>query len=1078
MGRFAWTRNHPFLLGALALLLLAGLWIGYSLATFDLNDYRSQLQDRLETRLAMPVRLGDAKLRLRDAGIAITFNDVIIGSDTSKASLVAPDVWLLFEWSALFRQELRFSKIGLLHPVVRITLSEPSSETLTSQALPPLLAGGHSILEGLSIQTLEIRDGQAQFIPQAQPDRTSQFSFEAVNLHISHLGLGQTATFTLTAAMSQNNQPASINLTGMAELPDSITAWADTRLDLNTDVSHLEGASISQLPVLPPFGFTLTGQMAFESRVTGTLTEGLTLSTKLTSDDMTLSSSRLPAPYPLRHFRADATLNRKGSRFQLQDMSLNLDGMRLTGNASLQQAEDNNQLDLQLTQGDLPLESLLHFLPNQQEFPFRPTSSGSIWLEQGQVKVAFGGTTAATTLETLRLGGTLQDLSWQLNPATTATLTRLHFSSDGPLLKLVDGKGTIGSTPLGFNGLVDLSDFKAPNLDLILKGTTQSGELLALLGKSLKPAPQISGALPFAAKLSGTPKHLNLDLDVNLEAVAVIAPERFSLPPTPGSGLQLHGLLSGQRFDIEHAHLQLQPFSGRIAGRLDWSKQPTIAIQGLLEVTDAAKLQPRAPLLKKLRLEGAANLKFSLDGPLRQPETLAVLTLHDLSFSMHGIIADISKLQGKVHLTRTGLESEELLARIGTSPVTFSARLADWANPNLVLDIRADQVRADDLIFYSDQTYLHDLESRVEITPDKVAFTPARVRLPNGTQAKVTGQVTHQPQVKVELDITSEFAHIEEVIGLWGKVSPEAREARRVRQETRTAGHKPYQVIIRARADKGELYGMNFQDAVGTIEQIPGQLRIRPLDFRVDGGDCTAQVLVDFDKDQPPLLRISGHAQDVDAYRIYNELLKQKSILRGSLSGDFYLQGQIGEGYLPSSFGSFDVEIKDGVLRKFHVLSKIFSLLNVSQLFVLKLPDMDLEGMPFDTITGSLVMKNGVLSSEKLLVKSEAMNQSYIGQFDLVNKQVDFTLAIQPLRTVDKILSKIPIAGWLLTGEEKALITTHFSVKGPFDKPEISAQPVTSLSEKTLGLIRRTLGLPVKLVTDPSILWGSGSEKK
>ena len=220
------------------------------------------------------------------------------------------------------------------------------------------------------------------------------------------------------------------------------------------------------------------------------------------------------------------------------------------------------------------------------------------------------------------------------------------------------------------------------------------------------------------------------------------------------------------------------------------------------------------------------------------------------------------------------------------------------------------------------------------------------------------------------------------------------------------------------------------------------------------------------------MLRVAGHAEDVDALQVYRELLKQKNILRGKLDGDFFVNGEIGANYLPSSYGNFSILVHDGVLHEFPVLSKIFSLLNVSQLFALQLPDMDQEGMPFNKLTGHFTLDKGVLGTEDLKIESEAMNQSYMGELNLVNKVGDFQVAIHPLGTVDKIVSSVPIAGWLLTGEDGALLTAHFSVEGKIGDFSVNAMPLDTLTEPTIGLLRRVLGLPFKLLEDPQILWG------
>jgi len=165
------------------------------------------------------------------------------------------------------------------------------------------------------------------------------------------------------------------------------------------------------------------------------------------------------------------------------------------------------------------------------------------------------------------------------------------------------------------------------------------------------------------------------------------------------------------------------------------------------------------------------------------------------------------------------------------------------------------------------------------------------------------------------------------------------------------------------------------------------------------------------------------------------------------------------------------------VLRRFQVLSKVFSLLNVSQIFALRLPDMSLEGMPYSHLSANALVRDGRLTTEDLFIESPAMNLSLVGEVDLAGNTIDAVLGVKPLRTVDKIVTKIPIAGWILTGEEKALITAHFKVTGNRADPSVYPVPVTSLSEKVFGIFRRVLGLPGKVITDVGqALQGDGAE--
>jgi hypothetical protein len=87
-------------------------------------------------------------------------------------------------------------------------------------------------------------------------------------------------------------------------------------------------------------------------------------------------------------------------------------------------------------------------------------------------------------------------------------------------------------------------------------------------------------------------------------------------------------------------------------------------------------------------------------------------------------------------------------------------------------------------------------------------------------------------------------------------------------------------------------------------------------------------------------------------------------------------------------------------------------------------------------------------------------------------------MAIHPLGTVDKIVTRVPVAGWLLTGDDKALLTAHFSISGQVGDVSVMIMPLDTLSEPTIGLLRRTLGLPFKLIEDPQILWGGDPDEE
>jgi hypothetical protein len=436
-----------------------------------------------------------------------------------------------------------------------------------------------------------------------------------------------------------------------------------------------------------------------------------------------------------------------------------------------------------------------------------------------------------------------------------------------------------------------------------------------------------------------------------------------------------------------------------------------------------------------------------------------VATLDQVGVHLTSVIADINDARGEILIHPGHAESRNLTLKLGSSPLDIQARVNNFKNPAIDIRVQGDSVRSDDVIFHNDQAYLRQLDGHLVIDAGGISFEPVKVRLDGGTQATVRGKVSNFSAPEVVLDIDAGYGNIDEVIALWNRPqgSPPPPE-KPSEQRTR--------MFIAATAHQGQLGNLRFQNARGEITLRRGVLTIFPLQFAVGAGTCQGHVAVDLSKGPPALLKMSGHLENFDAFAIYHELLQRKGLVTGTLEGDFYLEGRAGQRFLETSNGGFSFTVAQGVLQKFRFLSKVFSIFNVSQILTLQLPDMDKTGMPFSSLKATAALDQGTLSTHDLFIESNAMNLSLIGDLDLKEDTLDMVLGVKPLRTVDQIVTNIPIAGWLLAGDEKALITAHFEIKGPSSDPEVSAIPVSSISGQVLGIFKRVLGLPGKVVSD------------
>ncbi len=797
-----------------------------------------------------------------------------------------------------------------------------------------------------------------------------------------------------------------------------------------------------------------------------------------------LPSPAYTDPIRFKKLLASGRLQIHGKHPGINNLSLEIDESRLTGSIGLASLEKPFPTTVTLLDSNLTVTQIKQWLPDDQKSTHAMQQNlhnqGSLQIEHAEIAL-LEDASSQKKWRVDRLQGELRKITLDLEEGPVVEVVSLPFSFADNRWQINNGQGRLGSHQLTINGTGEYNEGDIVFTSLDFSSDIRPFKLLEEWHISPQHTLTTSGTIGLIGHLEGPFNRLKLDLQTDLSQFSINHPDGLQIIPGPEDKLTLHGTLTPEKISIDHSALKWSVLEGHLSGSFNKQAPDSLEIEALLTINNLARLAEVLPVLEKWKLRGQADLRIYQKGLPENNLPEMTLTLRDAGLKATRVIADLNQINGRAQVTTSGLVAENLRVHIGESPLTVQARIEDFANPRLLLDVKTPSIHADDLIFPSGKAILRDINGHLEIDKDGLTLAPVDVRLDGGTDASVRGTISFHPPYDVQLDITSEFARISEVIGLWSDQSEASKKRSTSNRDEaeKTKGTKDQKEIrINASVKSGDLYGMSFHDATAVIVPTHNRLSIHPLDLSVGEGFCNAQVITDFSTNGPTLLRISGHAQDVDALEVYRELLNQKNIVRGKLRGDFYVSGEIGSNYLPSSYGNFSIQIHDGVLHQFPVLSKVFSLLNVSQIFALQLPDMDQEGMPFDLLSANFRLDKGILKSEDLKIQSEAMNQAYSGQFDLVKQEIDLNLAIHPLGTVDKIVTRIPLVGWLLTGDDKAVLTAYFSVEGKAGDTSVIPLPLGTITGPTFGLLKRTLGLPFKLIEDPQILWGGDSEPK
>jgi len=185
------------------------------------------------------------------------------------------------------------------------------------------------------------------------------------------------------------------------------------------------------------------------------------------------------------------------------------------------------------------------------------------------------------------------------------------------------------------------------------------------------------------------------------------------------------------------------------------------------------------------------------------------------------------------------------------------------------------------------------------------------------------------------------------------------------------------------------------------------------------------------------------------------------------ISGMFELKGDItgegtGETLVRSLSGPIHFVSKKGRIDRFNVLMQIFSLLNITEIFRGRLPDLRSQGFAYNSVTVDGRVNEGRLALTRALLDGSSMNIACTGHVDLLKETLELTVLAAPFKTADRIVRMLPVIGYIL---DNTLVSIAVRVTGDLKNPRVEYLPVSMLESGMRGIMERTLEAPVKVLT-------------
>ncbi len=183
-----------------------------------------------------------------------------------------------------------------------------------------------------------------------------------------------------------------------------------------------------------------------------------------------------------------------------------------------------------------------------------------------------------------------------------------------------------------------------------------------------------------------------------------------------------------------------------------------------------------------------------------------------------------------------------------------------------------------------------------------------------------------------------------------------------------------------------------------------------------------------------------------------------------SVSGDFAFSGDTPGDLITNGSANLYGIFSEGHIYHANALLDVLEFISLQNIFIRQPSPILRERFFYQQISANVTIANGVLQTKDFLMKSPVFNAGAKGGIDLAAKRLDITFAARPLNTIDFLVSKIPIVGHILTGEDKAVLVYSFKITGPMSDPNVKHIPFNNLDHALIGYFKRIFLTPGRIL--------------
>ncbi len=189
----------------------------------------------------------------------------------------------------------------------------------------------------------------------------------------------------------------------------------------------------------------------------------------------------------------------------------------------------------------------------------------------------------------------------------------------------------------------------------------------------------------------------------------------------------------------------------------------------------------------------------------------------------------------------------------------------------------------------------------------------------------------------------------------------------------------------------------------------------------------------------------------------------KKKIMSGTGDINIKLKGTLAKGSKIKTTlnGKFLFHATEGRIYRLTLISKVLSIINSTEIFFGQFPDLDREGFGYKEANAIGHIKKGIIFFKKSYINGDSMEILFHGKINLNTNKVNMIVFFAPLKTIDRLIKKIPIIRNITGGN---LIMIPFQVTGDIDDPTVIPLSPKAVGSEILGIIKNTIKLPFKIL--------------